>query len=183
MAKLPEKLARWAAEARANPLFAPAAAAAVGIAILDQLAKAWIVRGLDLPGRAGGRIEISPVFDLTYVQNYGASFGLLAGGTVSRIVLSIISVGVSLALTLWLARVHRPIAAIGVALIIGGAVGNLIDRVSLGYVVDFLDFSALRFPWVFNIADASINVGVGLLLLDAWRTRGKRGSGLGTRDG
>lgn len=168
---LPEKLTRWLAQARANPRFAPAMFGAVAVAIFDQLAKAWIVHGLNLPAH-GGRVEISAIFNLTYVQNYGASFGMLAGGVMSRIVLSIISVGVSLALTAWLAQVQRKIPAIGVALIIGGAIGNLIDRVSLGYVVDFLDFSGLRFPWVFNIADASINIGVALLLLDAWMMRG-----------
>lgn len=168
---------RWAAQARANPLFAPAAVAALTIAVVDQLSKAWIVHGLDLPGQPGGRVEISAIFDLTYVQNYGASFGMLAGGVVSRIVLSAISVGVSAALFVWLARIGRRITAAGVALIIGGAIGNLIDRVSLGYVVDFLDFSGLRFTWVFNIADASINIGVALLLLDAWLTRGDRGAG------
>ena len=54
---------------------------------------------------------------------------------------------------------------------IGGAVGNLYDRVAYGYVVDFLDFSGMYFPWVFNVADMGINLGVGLLLLDAWVNR------------
>ena len=60
--------------------------------------------------------------------------------------------------------------ALGLALILGGALGNLWDRVTLGHVVDFLDFSGLYFPWVFNVADASINIGIALLLFDAWRT-------------
>ena len=67
----------------------------------------------------------------------------------------------------WLARLRRKFAAAGASLIIGGAVGNLYDRVSYGYVVDFLDFSGLMFPWVFNVADAAINVGFACLILDA----------------
>lgn len=168
---LQKSVADWFAAARTNRLFWPALAGAAAVAAADQLVKLWIVEGLELPRRMGGRIEISGVFDLTYVQNYGASFGMLAGGLGSRILLSTISIGVSVALVVWLARLNRKLPAAGIAFIVGGAVGNLIDRVSLGYVVDFLDFSGLHFPWVFNIADASINVGVGLLLLDAWLTR------------
>lgn len=182
MAGLPEireRVARWAGKARRNSLFAPSLAAAAGIALVDQLTKAWIVNGIALPARAGGRIELTPVFDLTYVQNYGASFGMLSGGLVSRLILSTISVGVAAALTIWLARINRRLTAAGVALIIGGALGNLVDRASLGYVVDFLDFSGLYFPWVFNIADAAINIGVVLLLLDAWLTRDGKGAGKG----
>lgn len=165
------RLKAWSARAKGNPLFIPGLFGAAGVTILDQLSKAWIVHGLRLPERIGGRVELSPIFDLTYVQNYGASFGMLSG---SRLVLSAISLIVSVVLIVWLARVERRLLAAAIALIIGGAVGNLIDRVSLGYVVDFLDFSGLWFPWVFNIADAGINIGVALLLLDAWLTRGER---------
>jgi signal peptidase II len=135
--------------------------------LLDQVTKWWIVKVLRLPDKFGGKIELSPIFDLTYVENKGASFGMLAGGLPSRLVLSAISLGVSVALLIWLARVVRPLVAAGVAFIIGGALGNFIDRATLGYVVDFLDFSGLHFPWVFNVADAAINVGIGLFLLDA----------------
>lgn len=158
----------WWPTARANPFFWKALAAAGLIAVIDQISKLWIVHSVKLPER--GRIEISGVFDLTYVQNYGASFGMLAGGLGSRILLSVISTGVAIALARWLGRLRRPVAVIGVALIIGGAVGNLVDRVAYGYVVDFLDFSGLYFPWVFNVADAAINVGVACLLLDAFQT-------------
>jgi signal peptidase II len=72
-------------------------------------------------------------------------------------------------LVAWLARLNRPVAACGAALIIGGALGNLYDRIAYGHVVDFLDFSGLGFPWVFNIADTAINLGVACLLLDAVR--------------
>lgn len=159
------RLKDWWAEARANGLFWRGLALAAVIIVLDQASKLWIVHGLDLPRLE--KIEISGIFDLTYVENRGASFGMLHG---MRWLLAIISLGVSLGLAWWLGRLKRPIAVIGVGLIIGGALGNLYDRLAYGYVVDFLDFSGLWFPWVFNIADAAINVGIAFLLLDAWKT-------------
>jgi signal peptidase II len=167
-----KRAADWFGAARANPLFAFGLAGAAAVALADQAIKHWIVEIVRLPARV--KIELSPIFDLTFVRNYGASFGLLAGGTASRIILSAIAIAVSAALIAWLARIDRKILAAAVALIVGGAVGNLVDRLRFGYVVDFLDFSGLYFPWVFNLADASINVGVGLILLDAWLRREKR---------
>jgi len=160
------KAAAWWAGAKVNRYFRLGIAGAIIVALLDQAVKAWIVHGLRLPER--GHIEISRVFDLSYVENTGASFGLLRGGLSSRIFLSLIVFGVVIGLITWLGQLRRPIAAAGVAFIIGGALGNLYDRLAYGYVIDFLNFSGLYFPWVFNVAD---NVGVGLLLLDAWRTR------------
>lgn len=167
--EFPAKARQWAQEAKSNPAFWPALSAAGLLAAFDQLTKYIIVYVVDLPAR--GKIELSRIFDLTYVENRGASFGMLAGGMSSRIFLSLVSTAVSIGLIIWLARLRRIEAVIGVALIVGGAVGNLVDRVMLGFVVDFFDFSGLGFPWVFNIADASINVGIAFLLLDAWRTR------------
>ncbi|MFN3959813.1 MAG: signal peptidase II [Parvularculaceae bacterium] len=155
----------WAAGARSNPWFRWGVPAAALIAILDQLLKYWIVHVVELPAKR--KIEISAIFDVTYVENRGASFGMMAGGTTSRIILSSISIAVATALVIWLGRLKRRFAAIGAILIIGGALGNLYDRIAYGYVVDFLDFSGLYFPWVFNIADAAINVGVGCLIVDA----------------
>lgn len=159
------RLKDWQAVARANKLFWFGLAGAAAIILLDQASKYWIVHGLGLP--ALGKIEISGIFDLSYVENRGASFGMLHG---MRWILALISSGVALALAWWLGRIKRPLAAAAVAFIIGGALGNLYDRLAYGYVVDFLDFSGLHFPWVFNVADAAINVGIALLLLDAWRT-------------
>jgi signal peptidase II len=159
------KASAWVAEARANPLFLAGLAGAAGVAILDQATKFWIVNIVDLPARL--RIELSPIFDLTYVQNRGASFGMLAGGLGSRILLSSISIIIAMVMIVWLGRLRRRFAATGASLIIGGAIGNLYDRVSYGYVIDFLDFSGLMFPWVFNVADAAINVGFACLILDA----------------
>jgi signal peptidase II len=178
------RLTGWWAEARANRLFWLGLAGAAAIIVLDQASKFWIVHVVDLPSLK--KIEISAIFDLSYVENRGASFGILHG---MRWPLALISTGVALALGWWLGRLKRPLAAAAVACIIGGALGNLYDRLAYGYVVDFLDFSGVPFPnferiadfpfinvymggfvWVFNIADAAINVGIALLLFDAWRT-------------
>lgn len=165
VAAMKEKTAAWIAEARANPLFFYGLVGAAAVALLDQASKFWIVNVIDLPLKR--RIEISPIFDLTYVQNRGASFGMLAGGLASRIVLSSISIAIAAVMVVWLGRLKRRFAAAGAALIIGGAIGNLHDRLRYGYVVDFLDFSGLMFPWVFNLADTAINVGFACLILDA----------------
>ncbi|MFQ5564215.1 MAG: signal peptidase II [Parvularculaceae bacterium] len=174
----------WAAAAKANPCFRWALAGAAAVAAIDQASKYVIVHVVKLPERFGPcaknpvefcrQIPVSPIFDLTFVQNSGASFGMLAGGMVSRVVLSLVSTAVVAGLVWWLARLRRPVAAAGVAFVIGGALGNLYDRLAYGYVIDFLDFSGLYFPFVFNLADASIDIGIGLLLLDAWRTRPRR---------
>lgn len=165
--KFPTKvdLDDWFAAARTNAHFRWGVLAAALIAIADQASKFWIVHVAELPLKR--KIELSSIFDLTYVENRGASFGMLAGGMASRVILSLISITVATALVIWLARLKRRFAAAGAALIIGGALGNLYDRIAYGYVVDFLDFSGLMFPWVFNIADAAINVGVGCLIVDA----------------
>lgn len=161
----------WWQDARANPLFFKSIIGAILIAFIDQATKYWIVHQVKLPARR--QIDLSGIFDLTYVQNKGASFGMLAGGMGSRILLSVISLGVALVMLGWLGRVKSPLVATAISFIIGGALGNLYDRVAYGYVIDFLDFSGLYFPWVFNIADTAINIGVGLLLIDAFINRRK----------
>ncbi|WP_300531632.1 signal peptidase II [Maricaulis sp.] len=119
-----------------------------------------------------GHIELSPVFDLTMVWNKGVSFGLLgADNLIGRIGLIIFSLAVSGLLLAGLfgygpMKVIRPLQAVSFGCIIGGALGNVIDRAVYGAVVDFFNFSDVYFPWVFNIADVSINVGVGILILD-----------------
>ncbi|HKT54941.1 MAG TPA: signal peptidase II [Caulobacteraceae bacterium] len=134
---------------------------------LDQAVKAWLLGPFDLPGR--GAVDILPVFRLTYVQNGGVAFGLLqAHAELGRWMLVGFAACVVVALLLWLRRIDRILSAAAIGLIIGGAISNnIIDRVRWGAVFDYLDFSGLLFPWVFNIADASISIGVGLLLLDS----------------
>lgn len=144
--------------------------AAYGIAILvvvlDQLTKAWVLSGLDL--REIGRIEVwSPVFNLTWVENRGVSFGLFGDGS-ARWMLSLFSIVVAGVLGGWALKADRRLLVGAIGLVMGGAIGNVIDRIRFGFVVDFLDFSGTGvFPWVFNVADAAITVGVVLLILDS----------------
>ena len=139
---------------------------AVAVIALDQLTK-WLMLGpLHLAER--GQIPmLPPVLNWTLVHNSGVSFHLFAGGDLSRWGLSLFSVLVAGALAWWARKADRVINAAGIGLIIGGAVGNAVDRVRLGYVIDFIDVSGLHFPWVFNVADSAITVGVGLLLLES----------------
>ena len=139
-------------------------------------AAAVILAGLGLAGCGSatkalglGQIEVlPPIFNLTMVWNVGVSFGLLKAYDLARWGLIGFSAVVVLALAIWASRLDRlrPAAALG--LIMGGAIGNnLIDRVRFGAVVDFLDFKGLYFPWVFNVADSAITLGVILLLIDS----------------
>lgn len=138
------------------------------VILMDQLSKAWVLYGLKF-SQPGDHVAISKVFNLTFVWNQGVSFGLFqADSMVGRIALSLFAFAVVVLLTIWLARVQSGVLAMALGFIIGGALGNLIDRIRFGKVVDFLDFSGLHFPWVFNVADAAINVGVFLILLDAF---------------
>jgi signal peptidase II len=135
--------------------------------ILDQLSKFWVLYGLRLPERQ--TVEVLPFFHLTMVWNQGISFGLLRADTdLKRILLTAAALAIVAALVAWARRMSRPVLAFAVGLMLGGALGNnLIDRIRIGQVVDFLDFHPL-FPWVFNVADSAINVGVALLLLDMY---------------
>ena len=155
----------WWAGARTNRLFGMGLVVAALVVVLDQATKHWILFGLRLPARR--HVDLSDAFDLSYVENTGVSFGLFAGGTASRVLLSVVSVVVTVWVVRWLGTLHRRVAGLGAGLIIGGALGNLYDRVLYGFVVDFLDFSGLYFPFVFNVADAAICTGVACL---AWDT-------------
>ncbi len=166
------------ANVKSAPYFKVTLLGALVMTLLDQMTKVWVVKILHLPVLR--QINLGPVFDFTYVRNYGASFGMFRGGLPSRIFLSVLAFGIILVLINWLTTVTRPLAAAGIAFILGGAAGNLVDRVLYGYVIDFIDFSAMHFPWVFNIADTSINVGVGLLLLDAFLGRDEEPSQSGS---
>ena len=139
----------------------------LSVVLLDQLSKFWVLVGLDLPRRL--KVELSPVFDLTMVWNRGMSFGFLGDqGEASRWGFSIFAVLVAVVVGLWARKNDKTSLAICFGLLMGGAIGNMIDRVRFGAVVDFLDFSGLMFPWVFNVADAAITVGAGLILFEAF---------------
>ena len=141
------------------------------IVVIDQVSKIkmdqWL--GLCVPGQCE-RFEVLPVFQLAVLYNEGAAFSFLAdAGGWQRWFLTGISAVVSVALVVWLRRVeaHQVYLRFGLVLILGGAVGNLIDRAFQGYVVDFLivHYEQYYFP-AFNVADAAISVGAVFLLLD-----------------
>jgi len=142
-------------------------AAAGATVILDQLSKWWVVHVLNLPERL--QIEVlPPIFNLSMVWNHGVTFGMFRdSGQLGRWLLVLVACIAVAALVYFARSAQRLIPAVGMGLILGGAVGNnLIDRVLIGAVADFLDFSGLHFPWVFNVADMAIDIGVACLAAD-----------------
>jgi signal peptidase II len=138
--------------------------AAVSIG-LDQLTKAWMMGLLLDPPRV---VPLTGFMALVPVWNSGVSFGVLASHDGSTAwLLGGVAVAVVVALTVWLARADRLLLAGGLGLVIGGALGNVIDRYRWGRVFDFLDLHVAGWHWpAFNLADSAITVGVALLLLD-----------------
>ena len=142
---------------------------AVAVVLADQASKGWIESAFALYDS----VAVLPVLDITRLHNAGAAFSFLAGaGGWQRWAFTGLALVVSAAILVWLRGVTaRSQAALssGLALILGGALGNVLDRIEHGYVVDFIHahWGRAYFP-AFNIADAAITVGAGLLLLDAW---------------
>ena len=147
------------------------------VIVLDQLSKAWIISRFAY----GETMHVTGVFDLVLAHNTGAAFSFLhdAGG-MQRWLFSIIAVIASVWIV-WLLRRHstQALFALALSLILGGALGNLIDRIAYGYVVDFLHFhwNEHYFP-AFNLADSAITCGAFLLILDSFR-RHKHGPAAG----
>ena len=136
------------------------------VVVLDQLSKYWVVASFE----EYEVLRVWPVFNLTLVYNTGAAFSFLsdAGGW-QRWFFIIVGVLVSAIMVIWLARLGRRDrwTGVGLALVIGGALGNLIDRVLLGKVIDFLQWHWQDWYWPsFNLADSAITLGVVLLLVD-----------------
>ena len=146
---------------------------AMAVIVLDQLTKYWILAVLRLPEYASH--EVLWPLQFTRIWNQGVSFGLLqAGQDLVRWGLVVFSVAVAALLVGWARSQARLLPALGLGLVIGGALGNAIDRARFGAVVDFIDVQRLGFfPWIFNIADSGITVGVILLLLDSLRRDGR----------
>jgi signal peptidase II len=145
----------------------------VGLVVLaaDQLSKWWVLHGLDLP--ALGQVVLLPVLNLTMVRNTGVTFGLLNGlGSWGPVLLTVVALCVVLALGVWLRRAESRMTAAAIGAIAGGAIGNIIDRVRLGWVVDFIH-AHVNTPWgdyswyVFNVADAAIVCGVAALIVES----------------
>lgn len=136
------------------------------VLILDQWSKITIDSVMSLHQS----IAIIPYFNLTYVRNAGAAFSFLSGaGGWQRWFFATIAVAISSVLTIWLYRLkaNETLLAIALSLILGGAIGNLIDRLAYGYVIDFLDVYYQTWHWpTFNVADMAISLGVFLMLLE-----------------
>jgi len=139
---------------------------------LDQLTKYLASANLEY----GRPVELLPVFDLTLLHNTGAAFSFLAGaGGWQRWLFALLAAVVSIVLVVWLKRLkaHETWLAIALALVLGGALGNLYDRVVLGYVVDFISVHYQRYYFpAFNLADSGITVGAIMLIIDTlWFSR------------
>jgi lipoprotein signal peptidase len=149
--------------------------AALLVLAADQASKAWIVHGLGLPEL--GSVRLLAVLNLTWVENRGITFGLLSGGGFGPVLLTLVALAVVAALGVWLWRAERVLAAVALGAVAGGAVGNVIDRLRFGYVVDFIHAHAWGWSWyVFNLADAAIVCGVTALVLDSMIPRRARNS-------
>ena len=115
---------------------------------------------------ACGKIEVSSIADLTMVWNRGISFGLGQSEGIMRWVLFAVTLAIAIGFSIWLFRAARWLTGLALALVVGGAIGNMIDRVRFGAVVDFIDFSDVWFKYVFNVADSAVTIGAILLFLD-----------------
>jgi signal peptidase II len=142
---------------------------------LDQLSK-WLVAGpLDL--QAVQQIVLLPIFNLTWTENYGISLGLLNARTATgQWMLVAVTGAIALGVAVWIGREKQRGDQVALGMVLGGALGNILDRVRFGYVVDFADLHLgnVRPFLVFNVADAAISIGVVILLLRAFLTRDER---------
>lgn len=162
------------AAATARPVTGRAAMLALAAALFaaDQATKLWVLHGADF---SDGPIRVLPFMDITLVWNRGISYGLFQQDGTGRWLLVAFSALVSAGLLVWLWRADRPLVRLALALVVSGALGNLVDRVAYGAVVDFVHLHWGTFSWyVFNIADSAIVVGVALLLWDGFLGSGRR---------
>jgi signal peptidase II len=150
----------------------PGVIAALAVLALDQASKLWLLFVLDIGHR--GAVRVTPFFDLVLAWNVGISFGWFQNDSqIAQISLMLIKAVAVIVLAIWMARSRTLIATIALGLIIGGALGNAIDRFAYGAVVDFalfhLQIGANTFNWyVFNLADVAIVAGVAALLYDCF---------------
>jgi len=148
---------------------------AVLVFLLDQFAKYYVTGplGLDSPYES---LTVLPIFDLRFVQNVGVSLGLLqANSTMMRWLLVLMTGAIAAGVLWWMLRERKRPDVIALGMVLGGALGNILDRSRLGYVVDFADlhFGEWRPFLVFNVADAAITIGVLILLIRALFVRDK----------
>jgi signal peptidase II len=151
---------------------------ALTVLVLDQATKGLALASLD-PYEP---VVVTPFFNLVLVWNRGVSFGMLAGhGAWGPWLLTAMAAAIGAFLIVWLWRETRAVTRAALWLVLAGAVGNVIDRLRFGAVVDFLDFHAFGYHWpAFNVADSAIVVGAGLILLDSlWLSQGTTKLGRG----
>lgn len=153
----------------ARPVLHIGIAVAAVVFVLDQLTKYAVLYGLDLAVR--GKIYVTPFMDFVLAMNRGISYGLFPqDGELGRWFLFSVKIAASVFFFLWMRRATSGLVAIALGLLIGGALGNALDRALQGAVVDFVALHAFGFRWyVFNLADAAIVAGVIGLLYDALR--------------
>jgi signal peptidase II len=155
-----------------NPHVRPGVIAAVAVLALDQASKLWLLFVFDIARR--GAVKVTPFFDLVLAWNVGISFGWFQNDSqFAQISLMIVKAVAVIVLAIWMARSRTPLATIALGLIIGGAIGNGIDRFAYGAVVDFalfhLQIGGNTYNWyVFNLADVAIVAGVAALLYDSF---------------
>lgn len=140
---------------------------AVAVFAIDQLVKYWVLHIVRLPER--GFVEVLPFFRLTFVGNIGVSMGMFrASSDLQRWLLVAATAAIAAVVAVWIGREKARGDVVALSLVLGGALGNIVDRVQFGYVVDFLHFFWGEHSfWVFNVADAAITLGVLLLLIRA----------------
>tara|TARA_B100001540_G_C15801721_1_gene640187 strand:- start:231 stop:740 length:510 start_codon:yes stop_codon:yes gene_type:complete len=142
--------------------------------VVDRLSKWWFLDVFRLPER--GVVEVLPILNFVMVWNRGISFGLLpAEGDLGRWILVAVTLLIVIFLAFWLRRVNSSLLCLAIGLVIGGAIGNIYDRIVFGAVADFFQFHALGYAFaVFNVADAAISIGAALMVWDALFGSGQR---------
>jgi len=138
---------------------------ALMVLALDQLNKWYMLEVVQI---AEAPIEVFPFFNFVMVWNNGISFGMFQDTKNAQIIFSIIALAISAIMLIWLRKTTCPITAISIGFIIGGALGNTVDRVRFGAVADFFDFHIMGYHWpAFNIADMAVFVGALVLCIDS----------------
>lgn len=139
--------------------------------IIDQIVKVWVIGALPYEG---DQHYILPVFQFSRTHNHGISLGLFrADSEAARWALVVVTAAIAIAMLIWILKEPRHGDRLALGLVLGGAIGNILDRIRFGYVVDYADlhFGSFRPFLVFNIADAAISIGVVILLLRAFLLR------------
>ena len=157
---------------------------ALVIFVLDQLTK-WLVTGPLGINQLGHQLVLLPIFNFTYTENYGISLGLLNAKTeVGRWMLVAMTSAIAVGVFIWIGREKNRFDQMALGMVLGGALGNILDRVRHGYVVDFADlhFGDFRPFLVFNVGDAAISIAVVILLLRAFLTRKEPETGSGPEE-